>query len=123
MKRVAVWIALVIVLSGCGAGAYAVKSGEVTDYITNTESRQNGFYIVWMRTDVTAAYCTADAEMYKQAQDYRESVQLVTISYKGINSGDADAPTLGLFSTGCDPSDGENTRTYRLVSIAPAGGQ
>ncbi len=119
-KALVVLMLLVVValLAGCGAGAYAVSSAEVTDMITNTEARQNGTYMVWVRTDVTAVFCTTNESFYRLAQQYRDELRYVTMSYNSINAGDPDGAFLG---SGCDP-EAEGVQTYRILSIRPAGG-
>lgn len=114
MKKgfVCIGLVLVFVLSACGA--YAVKGGEVTEYIMNTEQRNNGTYMVWMGADTVTVYCTADQNAYRNAQEWREEHLLVTIVYQTINTGDPDGAFLGK---GCD-SEQKGVTTLRLVSIA-----
>ena len=109
-----------MLLSACGAGNFAVTSAEVTDYITNTEEINNGAFVVWVRTDPTTSYCTIDRAIYDLARKYREQMIPVTIAYQGINAGDKDAVNwLGLGK--CSYGDSTTkTKTYRLMSIAPA---
>ncbi len=108
----ALTLIVVLIVAGC-AGPHSVRGGEVTDIITNTEARNNGYYMVWVKTDVTAVYCTNDAEVYGLAQQFREQVNYVTMEYQSINVGDKDGAFLG---SGCDPEE-EGVQTYRILNI------
>lgn len=117
MKRIPCFFTLLVIamviLSGC-QGAQAVRGGSVTDVITNVEPRNSGTTIIWVRTDITSAYCTNDPQVINLAKTYKEFQAFVTIEYDSLNLGDPDTNILG--TTGCDP-EGEGIRTYRLVSL------
>lgn len=112
-KVIILLLLLIVSLSAC-AGPQAVKNGEVTDMITNVEPRASGYYMIWVRTDITSAYCTDDLEVVRNAKAYREFLASVTITYTSINFGDKDATVFGF--GGCD-HEMEGVRVYRLDSL------
>ncbi len=117
-------LAVLLAACGTGPGHYAVTKAEVTDFITNTEERNNGTFMVWAQTDITSAYCTKDLEVYELARSLRESHTRVTIEYATINVGDTDygyTDLQGKNNGGCDhESKTIGVRTYRLVELRAA---
>lgn len=109
---------IAVLISAC-AGPGSVKDGETTDIVTNTEIRENGARMVWVKTDLFAVYCTYSDEMYRQAQRYRRAQIVVDIDYESIDMGDPDGAWLG---SGCD-SESEGIQTYRMVGIRPNTGE
>jgi hypothetical protein len=115
-------VTLAAVLAGC-VGAHAVTDAQVTDWVSNTEAMNNGFYIVWVRYDITSAYCTRDQALFNRARELADGVTPVVIKYVGLNIGDEGA-NGGIFDFNgwdeCDRNVDEGVTTYRLVSIEPA---
>jgi len=107
-----------LLVSGCLGvqGAWAVVKAEATDYISHTEERNNGSFVIWLRYDEAGNYCTFDHDLFEQAQQFRKSGQKVTVSYETIDFGDRDGAFLG---SGCD-AEAEGYQTYRLTGIHPA---
>lgn len=101
-----------LLLSSC-SGAYAVKSGIVTEYIMNTEERTNGSFTIWMGADTVTSYCTLDKNVYELAKKYQDDHVLVTIEYSTINFGDKEGSFLGR---GCD-HEKEGTVMLKLNSL------
>ncbi len=104
----------------------AILHAEVTDFITNTEERNNNTYYVWVRTDVTSAYCTFDKAMFDAARALRERVVPVTIVYAEINRNDPEYNAQGtkFGYESCDDyshSSKSGIVIYRLLSIHEAG--
>jgi hypothetical protein len=104
---------LLILLSACGTGSYAVTGGHAFGYIMNPEVRKNGSYMIWLYADSTTVYCTFDKTKYDLAIKWADEHRYIHITYNSINSGDADGEFLGQ---GCD---GETTgvQTLRLLSM------
>lgn len=120
--KVVLFALLALILAGC-VGAHAVTDAQVTDWVSNTEATNNGFYIVWVRYDTTSAYCTRDLALFNRARELADGVTPVVIKYQGLNMGEDGASSGPLdFNSWdeCDSSVGEDITTYRMVSIAPA---
>lgn len=127
--------AFVIVLAACSTAVKtdpsrpttAILEAEVTDFITNTERRNNSTYYIWVQTDETSVYCTFDKDVFEQARKLRERVVPITIAYAEINRNDpeynANGTKYGYES--CDDytrnSKYSDLVVYRLLSIHEAG--
>lgn len=122
LGKVAIFTMLALALVGC-VGAHAVTDAQVTDWVSNTEAMNNGFYIVWVRFDTTSAYCTRDQALFNRARELADGVTPVVIKYQGLNIGEEGA-SGGPFDFNswdeCDRNVGEDVTTYRMVSIEPA---
>jgi hypothetical protein len=103
------------ILSGCGAGGNAVKTGQNVDYIGSVEQRVNGSYFVFAWNDTSNAYCTLKPELATQASKYLKAHSLVIITYSGINSGDPDGQS-GFGTSGCEHT--EKVQVLRLDNIS-----
>lgn len=122
LGKVAIFAILALALVGC-VGAHAVTDAQVTDWVSNTEAMNNGFYIVWVRFDTTSAYCTRDQALFNRARELADGVTPVVIKYQGLNIGEEGASSGPLDFNGwdeCDRNVGEDITTYRMVSIEPA---
>lgn len=120
--RLALMVLAAALLVGC-VGAHAVTDAQVTDWVSNTEAMNNGFYVVWVRYDTTSAYCTRDQELFERARALADGVTPVVIKYVGLNFGEEGARSGVLDFNNwdeCDRNVGEDVTTYRLVSIEPA---
>jgi hypothetical protein len=107
-----------LLFSGCGAGAHAVINGNVSDYVTNTEPKKNGFTVFFVKTDTTSAYCTNDQGRIDVMNYAREEEERVTMRYDTINAGDWDGDN-GL-GGGCD-AERKGIQMYRLSAVCFAG--
>ncbi len=124
-------LSLLLLLTACGPDVRtdttrpvtAILKAEVTDFITNTESRNNSTMYVWVRTDLNSAYCTLNKELFEKARALRERVVPVTIDYADINRQDAEYGSLGSAngSAGCDDYGHKGLVVYRLIDIHEAG--
>ncbi len=86
VRFVVVAVILTLILAGCGAGPHAVVNGKVSDYITNTEPRVNGYYMVFVQTDTTSAYCTSNARIIELIDYLRETHTHSTITYSDVSA-------------------------------------
>jgi hypothetical protein len=124
--QVVVFLLLAAVMTACSPNTninpnalpLAAINAQVTDYVTNTEARNNHTYLVWVRTDTESAYCTFDEALYNKASILRERVVPVTIEYATVNRND---PEYGYWSTQGCASDRKNVVVYKLISIHEAG--
>jgi len=120
MRKVWLFVLLALTLAACGPGKDAVKGGAVTDYITNTEPRNNGKYVVWVMTDMESLYCTDNLAFYNKAQELRKAHELATIFYDQINIGDPDGdPAFGYNYNSCDTDD-KGSHFFRIKNIVAA---
>ena len=122
LGKVVIFTILALALVGC-VGAHAVTDAQVTDWVSNTEAMNNGFYIVWVRFDTTSAYCTRDQALFNRARELADGVTPVVIKYQGLNMGEEGASGGPLDFNGwdeCDRNVGEDVTTYRMLSIEPA---
>jgi hypothetical protein len=107
-------LVLVILLSACGPGGNAVKTGQNVDYVGAVEQRVNGAYFVFGWNDASNAYCTFNPHLADQATKYLKSQVLTIITYSGINSGDTDGGSL-FGAKGCELTG--KVQVLRLDSI------
>jgi hypothetical protein len=109
-------LVLILLLSSCGAGGNAVKSGQNVDYVGAVEQRVNGAYFVFGMYDSSNAFCTLSADVALRATKLLRSHELAIITYSGINSGDTDGETL-FGTSGCENT--EKVQVLRLNDIQP----
>lgn len=117
MKKLWGVLALMIVLiSACGPGPYAIQQGTLRDTIFSVEPRLNGTTTVWFTHDDVGAYCTKDAEIITLVNEIiRSNNPEVIATYRSLNRGDAEYGTL-LSTDGCARED-KTATIYLLLSI------
>jgi hypothetical protein len=104
-----------ILLSGCGAGAYAITRAELRDWIFNVEPRNNGSMTVWMRHDDVGAYCTLNSDLQEKINGIWNSPDVyVYLTYRSVNNNDAEYNWTGT-GDGC-AADRATTR-YKILGI------
>ncbi len=94
--------------------------GILRDYVFSVEPRNNGSYIIWMRNDDVAAYCTTDRALGETAVEAINSrTGLVVMEYRNRETGDKES--WGVNQGGCtvESSGGESTSTpiFKVLSI------
>lgn len=105
LKRLGLFIIVLTLLAGCGAGAHAVRQGQLRDTIFSIEPKQNGSYFLWMTHDDVGVYCTLDANLFAKAKKIFEDPTRspeVFLTYGSLNVGTPENPTINPGNTqGC----------------------
>lgn len=122
-KKVLILVGLLVLLmAACSpAGNISKRNpGILRDYIFSVEPRNNGSYIIWMRNDDVAAYCTTDKTLADEAIDAINSrTGLIVMEYRNREVGDKENGTVN--QGGCAvESSGDNTSTtpiFKILSI------
>lgn len=108
-----------ILLTGCGAGNFAVTNGLYSGTIAYTEDRNNGSYMIWPVISIDTVWCVANKKA-TQNDDFAEEAQrlhaTVLIEYQSINAGDPDGVNPTGLGYGCD-DESAGVQTYRMLSI------
>ncbi len=116
-KKAWVLVLVVVIVAGCvGTGPHAVKGGIATEFIMNSETRQNGAHMVWLGNDTATVYCTFNNDLYEKALSYQDDRISVTITYSTINNGDSDGDN-GI-GGGCGAE--KDAVVMRLEGIRPS---
>ena len=69
--------------------------GRLNDYLFSVEPRNNGTYIIYVRNDDVAAYCTADKAIGERAQKALDEYEAkVIIQYRNREDGDVEKNTV-----------------------------
>ncbi len=114
-------ILLVGLIAACSpAGNISKRNpGILRDYIFSVEPRNNGSYIIWVRNDDVAAYCTTDKAIGDTAmQAIRSRTGLIIMQYR--NRETLDKESFGVDQGGCVvESTGSKTDTpiFKILSI------
>jgi hypothetical protein len=114
-------ILLVGLIAACSpAGNISKRNpGVLRDYIFSVEPRNNGSYIIWVRNDDVAAYCTTDKAIGDTAmQAIRSRTGLIIMQYR--NRETLDKESFGVDQGGCVvESTGSKTDTpiFKILSI------
>src|SRR3954451_16510033 len=113
---------LTVLAAACSpAGNISKRNpGTLRDYIFSVEPRNNGSYIIWMRNDDVAAYCTTDKALGDMAVEAINSrTGLVVMEYRNREVGDKENGTVN--QGGCAvESSGDSTSTtpiFKILSI------
>lgn len=121
MKRVFVFALLLMVVAACSpAGNISKRNpGVLRDYIFSVEPRNNGSYVIWMRNDDVAAYCTTDKALGETAMKAIHSrTGLVVMEYRNRETGDKES--WGVDQGGCvveSTGDKSSTPIFKVLSI------
>ncbi len=93
--------------------------GTLRDYIFSVEPRNNGSYIVWVRNDDVAAYCTTDKAIGDVAlQAIRSRTGLIIMEYR--NRETFDKESRGVDQGGCvveNAGDQNTTPIFKILTI------
>jgi hypothetical protein len=113
-------LAVVLVAACSPSGNISKRNpGTLRDYIFSVEPRNNGSYIVWVRNDDVAAYCTTDKSIGETAmQAIRSRTGLIVMQYR--NRETFDKESFGVDQGGCVvESTGAKTDTpiFKILSI------
>ncbi len=120
-KRMLILVFLVLLTAACSPAGNINKRnpGVLRDYIFSVEPRNNGSYIIWMRNDDIAAYCTTDRALGEKAMEAINSrTGLVVMEYRNREGGDKESWAVN--QGGCAvESSGENSSTpiFKVLSI------
>lgn len=121
-KKVLMIVFVALLMTACSpAGNISKRNpGVLRDYVFSVEPRNNGSYIVWMRNDDIAAYCTTDKALGETAVEAINSrTGLVVMEYRNREAGDKES--WGVNQGGCvvETSGGENSTTpiFKILSI------
>jgi len=120
-KKMLIMLLLILLTAACSPAGNINKRnpGILRDYIFSVEPRNNGSYIVWMRNDNIAAYCTTDKALGETAIEAINSrTGLVVMEYRNRETGDKENGTVN--QGGCVvESTGENSSTpiFKILSI------
>lgn len=120
-KKMLVLMMLVMLAAGCSpAGNISKRNpGILRDYIFSVEPRNNGSYIVWMRNDDIAAYCTTDKALGEMAIEAINSrTGLVVIEYRNREGGDKESREVNQGGCTVESSgDTSSTPIFKILSI------
>ena len=120
-KLLTLMLLLVVLVAACSPSGNISKRnpGTLRDYIFSVEPRNNGSYIVWVRNDDVAAYCTTDKTIGETAiQAVRSRTGLIIMQYR--NRETFDKESFGIDQGGCTvESTGSKTDTpiFKILSI------
>lgn len=121
-KLLVLFVAVVLAVAACSpAGNISKRNpGMLRDYVFSVEPRNNGSYIIWMRNDDVAAYCTTDRTLGEQAIEAINSrTGLIVMEYRNRETGDKES--WGVNQGGCvvEGSGGESSTTpiFKILSI------
>lgn len=112
---------LILVAAACSpAGNISRRNpGVLRDYIFSVEPRNNGSYIIWMRNDDVAAYCTTDKALGDTAmQAIHSRTGLVIMEYR--NRETLDKESRSIDQGGCaveSTGDKSDTPIFKILSI------
>ncbi len=120
-KLLGLAILLSVLAAACSpAGNISKRNpGTLRDYIFSVEPRNNGSYIIWMRNDNIAAYCTTDKAIGDTAlQAIHSRTGEVIMEYRNREtldkeSRDANQGGCVVESTG----DKSSTPIFKILSI------
>ncbi len=114
-------LTLLLLLAACSpAGNISKRNpGVLRDYIFSVEPRNNGSYIIWVRNDNVAAYCTTDKKLGEQAMEAVHSrTGLIVMEYRNRETGDKES--WGVDQGGCvveSTGDKSTVPIFKILSI------
>src|SRR3954469_22756705 len=113
-KKLLILALLVAVLAAACSPAGNISKrnpGTLRDYIFSVEPRNNGSYIIWVRNDDVAAYCTTDKTLGDTAmQAIHSRTGLIIMEYR--NRETLDKESRSVDQGGCAvESSGDKTDT------------
>jgi len=121
-KLLVLLLVLVIAVAACSPSGNISKRnpGILRDYIFSVEPRNNGSYIIWVRNDDVAAYCTTDKALGDLAtQAIHSRTGLIIMEYR--NRETFDKESFGVDQGGCVvESSGDKSSTtpiFKILSI------
>lgn len=120
-KKLLIMVFLVLLMGACSPAGNINKRnpGILRDYIFSVEPRNNGSYIIWMRNDNIAAYCTTDKALGDTAIEAINSrTGLVVMEYRNREGGDKESWAVN--QGGCaveSTGDNSNTPIFKVLSI------
>ena len=121
-KFLSLALLLAVLATACSpAGNISKRNpGVLRDYIFSVEPRNNGSYIIWVRNDDVAAYCTTDKALGDTAmQAIHSRTGLIIMEYR--NRETLDKESRGVDQGGCAvESSGDKTDTtpiFKVLSI------
>ena len=113
---------LVLLMAACSpAGNISKRNpGILRDYIFSVEPRNNGSYIIWMRNDDVAAYCTTDKTLADEAiAAINSRTGLIVMEYRDREVGDKENGTVNQGGCAVESSGDSNSTTpiFKILSI------
>jgi len=120
-KRLLIVVFLLLLTAACSpAGNISKRNpGILRDYIFSVEPRNNGSYVIWMRNDNIAAYCTTDKALGDTAIEAINSrTGLVVMEYRNREAGDKESWAVN--QGGCAVETTGETSTnpiFKVLSI------
>ena len=123
MKKTLLGLAvlLTIVAAACSpAGNISRRNpGVLRDYIFSVEPRNNGSYIIWMRNDDVAAYCTTDKSLGDTAlQAIHSRTGLVIMEYRNRETLDKESRSIDQGGCAVESTGAKSdTPIFKILSI------
>ena len=113
---------LAILATACSpAGNISKRNpGVLRDYIFSVEPRNNGSYIIWVRNDDVAAYCTTDKAIGDTAmQAIHSTTGLIIMEYRNRETLDQESRDVNQGGCAVESSGEKNTTTpiFKILSI------
>ncbi len=121
-KFVILAVLLAVLAAACSpAGNISKRNpGTLRDYIFSVEPRNNGSYIIWMRNDDVAAYCTTDKALGDTAlQAIHSRTGLIIMEYRNRETLDKESRDVNQGGCAVESSGEQNTTTpiFKILSV------
>ncbi|MBI1279298.1 MAG: hypothetical protein GC179_14315 [Anaerolineaceae bacterium] len=115
-------VLLAILAAACSpAGNISRRNpGTLRDYIFSVEPRNNGSYIIWMRNDDVAAYCTTDKALGDTAlQAIHSRTGLIIMEYRNREALDKESRDVNQGGCAVESTGSKNDTTpiFKILSI------
>jgi hypothetical protein len=121
-KLLGLILLLAVAVAACSpAGNISKRNpGTLRDYVFSVEPRNNGSYIIWMRNDDVAAYCTTDKALGDTAlQAIHSRTGLIIMEYRNRETLDAESRNVNQGGCTVEASGDKNDTTpiFKILSI------